>query len=82
MLDHRTGFEKVCGAKIKKGLEQCKRLALPNGRCSGHGGLSTGPRTAAGIEAIRKAQLKHGRRTKEAREYRRLLSSFLKAIKP
>jgi hypothetical protein len=42
-----------------------------------HGGLSTGPKTAEGIERIRRAQLKHGRYTKRAKaeraEYRELL---------
>ena len=39
---------------------------MRNGRCRLHGGLSTGPRTAAGIERIRRAKLKHGRYTKRA----------------
>lgn len=36
-----------------------------------HGGMSTGPKTAEGIERIRRAHLKHGRYTKEAIAKRR-----------
>jgi hypothetical protein len=31
-----------------------------NGRCRIHGGLSTGPKTAEGIERIRQSRTKHG----------------------
>ncbi len=34
---------------------------MPNGRCRLHGGKSTGPRTAAGLERIRAVRTKHGR---------------------
>jgi hypothetical protein len=34
---------------------------MKNGRCRLHGGLSTGPQTAEGLERIRKAVTKHGR---------------------
>jgi len=33
---------------------------MRNGRCRLHGGLSTGPRTAQGIERIRRDKTKHG----------------------
>jgi hypothetical protein len=33
---------------------------MRKGRCRLHGGLSTGPKTAEGIERIRRAQTKHG----------------------
>jgi hypothetical protein len=50
---------------------------MPNGRLSAPWGLSTGPKTAEGIERIRRALLKHGRYTKRAKaeraEYRELL---------
>jgi len=36
-----------CGARTRSG-EPCKALALANGRCRNHGGLSTGPKTKAG----------------------------------
>jgi hypothetical protein len=39
-----------CEARTRRGTAcQCK--ALPNGRCKLHGGMSTGPRTAAGKAA-------------------------------
>ena len=34
---------------------------MPNGRCRLHGGISTGPKTAEGINRIHKAVTKHGR---------------------
>ena len=37
----------LCGAKTRAG-KACVRKALSNGRCPNHGGLSTGPKTAAG----------------------------------
>ena len=41
------GWNGVCGAKTRKGTP-CKCLALDNGRCKYHGGMSTGPRTPEG----------------------------------
>jgi hypothetical protein len=38
---------KLCGAKTRLG-RPCIATALPNGRCSNHGGLSTGARTPEG----------------------------------
>jgi len=37
----------LCGAKTRRGAP-CKALALPNGRCRFHGGMSTGPKSAEG----------------------------------
>ena len=48
-----------CGAKNRRGTP-CQCPAMPNGRCRLHGGLSTGAKTTAGIEAIRCARTKHG----------------------
>ena len=64
-----------CGAKNRRGTPcQCP---MANGRCRLHGGLSTGPKTAEGIERIRRAKLKHGRYTKQVKaeraEYREVL---------
>jgi hypothetical protein len=65
-----------CGAKNRRG-SPCQCPAMKNGRCRLHGGLSTGPKTAAGIKRIRQAVTKHGRysaRAKAEREhYRGLL---------
>jgi hypothetical protein len=49
---------------------------MKNGRCRLHGGLSTGPKTAEGIERIRQAGTKHGRYSAaeiEREQYRALL---------
>lgn len=65
-----------CGAKNRRGTA-CQSPAMPNGRCRLHGGLSTGAKTAEGIERIRRAVTKHGGYSKQAREerdyYRKLL---------
>lgn len=73
-----------CGAMTRKGTP-CRSAAMPNGRCRMHGGMSTGPRTAEGIERIRAARTKHGRysqasiaRRREAREAIRTLRAMLK----
>jgi hypothetical protein len=49
-----------CGATTRRGTS-CQAPVMPNGRCRLHGGLSTGPKTAEGIDRIRKALTKHGR---------------------
>jgi hypothetical protein len=61
---------------------------MRNGRCRLHGGLSTGPKTQAGIEAIRKARTVHGhysaaaiaqrRETREKRRQAKLESQRLR----
>ena len=65
-----------CGAKNRRDLP-CQCPAMANGRCRLHGGKSTGPKTAAGIERIRRAVTKDGRYTKAARaeheQYRKLV---------
>lgn len=58
-----------CGAKTRKGTP-CKASPVwcveqdkpRNGRCKLHGGLSTGPKTAAGKEAIRVSNEKRAQR--------------------
>lgn len=47
-----------CGAKTRRAT-RCQCPAMANGRCRLHGGLSTGPRTVAGIDAIRRGKTKH-----------------------
>jgi hypothetical protein len=62
-----------CGAKTRQGTP-CKAGAIWSRRtrrytrCRNHGGLSTGPKTAEGIERIRKAVTKHGRYSAGAKE--------------
>ncbi len=53
-----------CGARTRTGMP-CRAPAMACGKCSMHGGASTGPRTAEGLERIRKARTTHGRRTAE-----------------
>ena len=57
----------LCGAGTKAGTP-CQRPAVKRtGRCTRHGGKSTGARTEAGRARIAAAQTKHGRLTKEKR---------------
>ena len=56
-----------CGARTKAGTP-CQRPAVKKkGRCTRHGGKSTGPRTEEGRARIAAAQTTHGRLTKERR---------------
>ena len=59
-----------CGAKTRAGTP-CNGPGMPNGRCRMHGGKSTGPRTADGLERCRRANWKHGRRSAEATRQRK-----------
>jgi hypothetical protein len=59
---------------------------MANGRCRMHGGPSTGPRTAEGLERSRKSGWKHGyysaeskRARREARQQYRLLRQLIAA---
>lgn len=56
-----------CGAKTRKGAP-CRCLSEPGKRrCKFHGGMSTGARTAEGLERIREAQRKRWARWKAER---------------
>ena len=56
-----------CGAKTRKG-PPCQRPAYKrNGRCSLHGGRSTGPKTGDGLARLTAARTTHGKYTKEKR---------------
>ena len=56
-----------CGAKTRKGTP-CQRLAYKrNGRCSLHGGSSTGPNTEDGLARLAAARTTHGKYTKVKR---------------
>ncbi len=41
-----------CGAFARTTGNPCKAKALPNGRCKLHGGMSTGPKSPEGRQAI------------------------------
>ena len=54
-----------CGARNRVG-NPCQAPAMSGRRrCRLHGGKATGAKTEAGIERIRQANTKHGRRSKE-----------------
>ena len=59
-----------CGARRKRDGKPCQGPAMANGRCRFHGGLSTGARTAEGKERARKAPLRHGHYSAEAKAAR------------
>jgi hypothetical protein len=69
-----------CGAKTRRGIP-CQTRAMANGRCRMHGGLSTGPQTAAGIERIRNAVTKHGRFSHAAKEEAAYVRSLIRAAR-
>jgi hypothetical protein len=54
---------------------------MSNGRCRLHGGASTGPRTAEGLERIRQARTTHGRRTAEMEQLRKLVRALQQKAK-
>ena len=56
-----------CGAKRKANGQPCRAPAMKNGRCHKHGGASTGPRTAEGMQRCRQASWKHGGRAADVR---------------
>ena len=62
----------LCGARTRQG-GICRHVAMTNGRCRFHGGLSTGRRTAEGIEAHREAVTRHGGRSQATRDFRRMV---------
>ena len=70
-----------CGAKKRRKGTPCGSPAMANGKCRIHGGTSTGPKTVAGVESIRKANWKHGRRSAEAIRQRKEATSLRSEIK-
>ena len=58
-----------CGARTRSGLPCCAP-AMANSKCRMHGGTSTGPRTAEGLERIRAARTIHGGYGAEMAEFR------------
>jgi hypothetical protein len=45
----------TCGAYARSTGNPCKAQSLANGRCKNHGGMSTGPKTPEGRQAISKS---------------------------
>ena len=51
---------------------------MRNGRCRLHGGKSTGPRTAEGLERMRRANTKHGSYSAETLQLMRTVRALLR----
>jgi hypothetical protein len=64
-----------CGARTRAGTT-CKAPAMGAGKCRLHGGRSTGPKTAEGLQRIVRARTVHGGRGAEMRELRRLIRAL------
>ncbi len=69
-----------CGARTRTGAP-CEGPGMANGRCRMHGGKSTGPRTAEGLERCRRANWKHGRRSAAAISERKEVAAIRRAIR-
>ena len=65
-------MKKSCGAYARTTGNTCQAKALGNGKCKNHGGMSTGPKTPEGREAI--AQSTRQRMTSQGRM--RVLEGF------
>ena len=60
-LEEPTTKPRRCGAKTRSGTPCAKYAITGKRRCRLHGGLSSGPKTAAGRVRIAAANTKHGR---------------------
>lgn len=70
---------KLCGAKARQNNNlPCRQPAMKNGRCRLHGGKCKGPTTEQGKLNAAKANLKHGRYTKEAMIERKNMRMMMK----
>jgi hypothetical protein len=73
-----------CGAKAKtNGHRPCRQPAMANGRCRLHGGLTrnTGAKTEEGKLRQKMSNWKHGLRSKETRDEKRLVREMIKKSK-
>ena len=62
-----------CGAKTRRGTACHAPAMRGKRRCRLHGGMSTGPRTSAGLARIRAANTRHGRYSAGYRALRRII---------
>ena len=69
-----------CGARNRAG-NPCRAPAMRNGRCQMHGGKSTGPRTAEGLERMRRAKAKHGFYSAETLRLKRALRRLHRKVR-
>lgn len=75
-----------CGAKARtNGHQPCRRIAMANGRCHLHGGLTPkhnpGPKTEEGRLRQHTSNWKHGLRSKEAQEEAYRVREMIKKCK-
>lgn len=75
-----------CGAKARTNNHQpCRRIAMANGKCHLHGGLTpkhnSGPKTKEGQLRQKMANWKHGMYSKEAIEEKRQVCELIRASK-
>ena len=70
-----------CTARAKSSQTQCRKPAMRGKtKCRTHGGASTGPKTQAGKDAIRRAHFKHGEQTLEAKAARSAKDAEMQAL--
>ncbi len=68
-----------CGACTRAG-RRCGQLAMANGRCRYHGGLSTGPRTTEGLARMRAAKTVHGGRSADTLALLRAMRDLQRSV--
>jgi hypothetical protein len=69
-----------CGARTRAG-GSCQQPAMPNGRCRLHGGKSTGARTEAGRERLRRIHTTHGGYGRDSLAWFRRVDTFIAETK-
>ena len=75
-------LERTCGAKSKRTGLPCQKAPMAGKRrCYFHGGPSCGPKTVQGRENSRRAALKHGRFTKQAKAERARAREAMRALR-
>ncbi len=68
-----------CQAFITRKQSSCGKPTVPGKKvCTGHGGLSTGPRTSEGLERLAARMRVHGRETRAIRRWRSQISYQLR----
>lgn len=75
-----------CGARARTNNHQpCRRIAMANGRCRLHGGLTPkhnpGPKTKEGKQRQKMASWKHGMRSKEAIKEKQEITELIRNSK-
>ena len=69
-----------CGARTRRGTACQKPPLRGKKRCRLHGGLSSGPKTAAGRARIAATHFRHGRRSKKFVEMRKKIWASLREV--